>query len=138
MIYTHSTEIRVRYGECDQMGYLHHSNYGRYYEVARVECMRSLGIPYGEMERKGVLMPVLNMSSKFKRPVLYDEMVRIEAQVLEWPSTRMKLAYQIFNENEMLVNEGQTDLCFVDAERRRPMRCPEYVLKSMELNISKG
>lgn len=126
-MYSHDTQIRVRYGETDQMGYLHHGNYPLYYEVARVECMRALGFPYGKMERDGILMPVLSLDSKFIRPVLYDELLTVRASVLELPTTRMKFRYEIFNEEGVKVNEGHTVLCFVDAASRRPMRCPEFI-----------
>lgn len=126
-MYSHDTQIRVRYGETDQMGYLHHSNYARYYEVARVELFRSLGFPYGEMEKSGILMPVLNIDSKFIKPILYDELVTVRATLTEHPKTRMKLLYEVFNENAEKVNEGHTDLCFVDAANRRPMRCPAHI-----------
>lgn len=130
-MYSHDTQIRVRYGETDQMGYLHHSNYPRYFEVARVECMRSLGFPYGELERGGVLMPVLNMECKFKMPIYYDEMVVVRALITEMPVTRMKLNYKVYNSQADVACEGRTDLCFVDATTRKPMRCPAHIAHIM-------
>ena len=109
------------------MGYLHHGNYPLYYEVARVECMRSLGFPYGQMEKDGILMPVLSLDSKFIRPVLYDELLTARATVVEMPGTRMRFKCEMFNEDAVKVNEGHTELCFVHADSRRPMRCPEYI-----------
>lgn len=134
-MYSHSIEIRVRYGETDQMGYLHHSNYARYYEVARVELMRALGFPYGEMEISGILMPVLNLECKFIGAILYDELVTVTAIITELPASRMKLHYEIHNEKGKKVNEGKTDLCFVKADSRRPMRCPEKVLQLVEMGF---
>ncbi|MFY0673039.1 MAG: acyl-CoA thioesterase [Bacteroidia bacterium] len=125
--FSNKLKIRVRYGECDQMGYLHHSNYARYYEAARVELMRSLGFSYAEMERSGIIMPVLNVNSKFKKPILYDELVTVVCSIDEVPKTRMKLSYEVYNESDDKANEGSTDLCFVDSKSRRPIRCPEYV-----------
>lgn len=109
------------------MGYLHHGNYPLYYEVARVEAMRVLDFPYGEMEISGVLMPVLNLDCKFLKPVLYDEVLTVKASLLELPSTRMKFLYEIFNQKGQKVNEGHTELCFVDAKTRRPLRCPSDI-----------
>lgn len=131
-MYSHSIEIRVRYGETDQMGYLHHSNYARYYEAARVELMRALGFPYGEMENSGVIMPVLTLESKFIAAILYDELVTVKATITELPSSRMKLTYTIHNQAGKKVNEGKTDLCFVKSDSRRPMRCPEHILSLMQ------
>lgn len=137
-MYSHSLEIRVRYGETDQMGYLHHSNYARYYEAARVELMRALGFPYGEMENSGILMPVLNLECKFIGAILYDELVTVTAIITELPASRMKLRYEIHNEKGKMVNEGKTDLCFVKADSRRPMRCPEKILQLVEAGFDSG
>ena len=131
-MYSFDTQIRVRYGECDQMGYLHHSNYARYYEVARVELMRDLGFPYGEMEQSGIIMPVLNMECKFIKPVLYDELTTVRAIITEMPKTRMKLTYEVYDSKAQKVNTGATDLCFVDGKSRRPMRCPSHILEILE------
>ncbi|MCB0738342.1 MAG: acyl-CoA thioesterase [Bacteroidetes bacterium] len=131
-MYSNEHQIRVRYGETDQMGYLHHGNYPLYYEVGRVECMRSLGFPYGELEISGVLMPVLSLDCKFIRPVLYDEHLTIKTTLLELPSSRMKFLYELFNEQGQKVNEGHTELCFVDAKTRRPMRCPADILEKTQ------
>lgn len=131
-MYSHETTIRVRYGETDQMGYLHHGNYPLYYEVGRVECMRSLDFPYGEMEQNGILMPVLRLDCKFMKPVLYDEILTVKTTLLELPSARMKFLYELFNEKGQKVNEGHTDLCFVDASTRRPLRCPDDILQKVQ------
>lgn len=122
------TQIRVRYGETDQMGYLHHSNYALYFEVARVELMRTLGFPYGDMEKKGILMPVLHVNSKFLQPIWYDELVTVRAIITEIPLSRMKLNYEVYNDNGNISSKGSTDLCFVNASTRKPMRCPAEIL----------
>lgn len=131
-MFSNDTQIRVRYGETDQMGYLHHSNYARYFEVARVELMRALGFPYGEMEKQGILMPVLHVNSKFLQPIWYDELVTVRAIITEMPLTRMKLKYEVYNGNGDLSSEGSTDLCFVDANTRKPMRCPDHIQELMD------
>ena len=67
-MYSHSTKIRVRYGETDQMGYMYYGNYAQYYEVGRVEMLRSLGMSYSSMEADGIMMPVLELKCKYIKP----------------------------------------------------------------------
>ena len=88
MIKTETT-LRVRYGETDQMGYVYYGVYAQYYEVGRVEAMRSLGISYREMEESGILMPVINLTINYKKPALYDDEVRIVTSVKDIPGVRI-------------------------------------------------
>ena len=130
-MYSHTSEIRVRYGETDQMRYLHHSNYARYYEIARVECLRSLGISYCEMEQSGILMPIIKMEAVFKQPAFYDDLLAVKASILSMPKTRLHLSYEFTNQHGVLTHIGQTHLCFVDGEARKPMRCPAPITEKL-------
>jgi acyl-CoA thioester hydrolase len=116
----HICKIRVRYSETDQMGYVYYGNYASYYEVARVEMLRSLGTSYKEMEENGIMMPVLELKSKYIKPAYYDEELKISVKILEKPQTRIKFQYEIFNEKEELINIGETTLVFVDIKKNRP------------------
>ena len=80
---TGTTFIRVRYGEVDQMGFLYYGNYALYYEVARAEMIRNAGYPYSEMEKDGIVMPVVKMNSKFLKPAQYDQLIRVETIIKE-------------------------------------------------------
>ena len=84
-MYVSETYIRVRYGETDQMGYVYYGNYAMYYEVARVESLRRLGLTYKELEAMGVMMPVLENHSKFLSAALYDDNLRIVTTIREKP-----------------------------------------------------
>jgi len=116
----HKCKIRVRYSETDQMGYVYYGNYAAYYEVARVEMLRNLGTTYKEMEESGIMMPVLELKCKYIRPARYDEELSITVKILEKPQTRIKFHYEIHNENEELINIGETTLVFVNIEKNRP------------------
>src|SRR5690606_36470136 len=116
----HKCKIRVRYSETDQMGYVYYGNYAAYYEVARVEMLRNLGTTYKEMEESGTMMPVLELKCKYIRPARYDEELSITVKILEKPQTRIKFHYEIHNENEELINIGETALVFVNIEKNRP------------------
>ena len=124
-MYQSETSIRVRYGETDQMGYVYYGFYAMYYEVARVEALRQLGVTYKEIEAMGVIMPVLENKSRYLLPGRYDELLRIVTTIREKPSVRIVFEYEIFNEENKLINQGETLLAFVDKNTNRPCRPPE-------------
>ena len=125
-MYRSEIKIRVRYGETDQMGYVYYGNYAMYYEVARVESLRQLGITYKELEDGGVMMPVLENKSKYFSPALYDDELRIVTTIKNKPGVRISFHYEIFNESGKLIHEGETLLAFEKKETGRPCRPPEY------------
>lgn len=116
----HSTKIRVRYGETDQMGYMYYGNYAQFYEVGRVEMLRSLGMTYRSMEEEGIMMPVLEMKCKYIKPALYDEEITVKVVVDKMPGVRIHFKYELINEQEELINIGETTLAFIDMKRNRP------------------
>ncbi len=124
-MYQSETHIRVRYGETDQMRYVYYGNYAMYYEVARVESLRQLGLTYKELEAMGVIMPVLENHSEFIAPALYDELLKIVVTISEKPSVRIRFHYEIFNEQQKLIHRGETLLAFVNQSTGRPCRPPE-------------
>ncbi len=120
----HETRIRVRYGETDQMGYMYYGNYAEFYEVGRVEMLRSLGMTYRSMEESGVMMPVLELRCKFIKPALYDEEITLRVTLKDLPSVRIKFDYELFNERGELINIGETTLVFVNTTTKRPCLAP--------------
>jgi len=126
-MYTHEIEIRVRYGEVDMMGYLYYGYYSFYYEQARVETMRSLGIPYKRMEELGYLLPVRDLHIKFIKPAFYDDVVRIKTMIKKMPSVRHDFSYEMYNAKGELINTADTTLVYLDKESRKPVQCPEFV-----------
>jgi acyl-CoA thioester hydrolase len=119
------TQIRVRYGETDQMGYVYYGNYAEYYEVARVEMLRTLGTSYKEMETGRVMMPVLDLRCKYIKPARYDELITIKVSIPILPSLRIKFNYELFNEKKELINVGETTLVFIDMDKNKPRLPPE-------------
>ena len=124
-MYISETHVRVRYGETDQMGYVYYGNYASYYEVARVESLRQLGFSYRELEKMGVMMPVIENHSRFLAPAVYDEQLKIITTVRTKPSVRIKFEYEIFNEHNNLIHTGETLLVFVNIKSGKPCRPPE-------------
>jgi len=127
-MFTAESELRVRYVETDQMGYSHHSNYIIYYEYGRVEALRSLGMSYKQLEDSGVMMPVIDSGSRYLKPALYDDLIRVKVIVPSLPTAKMRFEYQLFVK-DVLIHEGHTTLAFVNMETGRPMRAPEYMMK---------
>ncbi len=127
-MYQAETQVRVRYAETDQMGYVYYGNYAMYFEVARVEAMRSVGFSYKQMEEEGVMMPVLESQIKYHKPGKYDELLTIKTRIPEFPGIRIKFDYEVFNEMEELITEGSTTLTFLNKETHRPTRPPKNLL----------
>ncbi len=126
MILSRDFEMRVWYVDTDQMGIVHHSNYVRYYEAARSDLMRSLGVSYAEMESRGIMMPILEVYSKYVASAHFDELIRVRISLDEIPRARVKFNYEIFNPEGKLLNSGFTTLGFMHADTRRPTRAPEW------------
>jgi len=131
-MYKSETTVRVRYGETDQMGYVYYGFYAMYYEVARVESLRQLGLTYKEVEAMGVIMPVLENHSKYLAPGRYDELLRIVTTIREKPGVRINFEYEIFNEENQLIHQGETRLAFVDQKTNRPCRPPQAMAEVLE------
>lgn len=119
------TQIRVRYGETDQMGVVYYGNYAQYFEVGRVELLRSLGTSYRELEEAGTMLPVLELKLKYIRSAKYDDLLTLVTEIREWPETRITFHHEIYNEQGVLLNVGHVTLVFVDIARQRPLKMPQ-------------
>lgn len=122
------TKIRVRYAETDRMGFVYYSHYAAYFEVARVEALRSLGFSYREMEDSGVLLPVLDFQIRYKKPAKYDDVLTVRANIPELPSLKIRFSYETLNDENLLLNEAETTLVFVRRDTMRPMPAPEALI----------
>jgi len=125
----HSHFIRIRYGECDQMGFVHHSNYALYFEEARTEILRKKGISYKNMEDEGIIMPVLSMDIQFKRAAKYDDVIEIKVKMIGTPALKCSFEYEVVNQNNELLCTSQMTLFFARKSDLRPIRLPEKYLK---------
>jgi acyl-CoA thioester hydrolase len=127
-----TTQIRVEYHHTDQMGIVHHSNYIKFFEVARTEWLRAIGLTYAEMERRGVMMPIVDVAIKYRQPAYYDELISVTAMVEELPMARMVFRYEICGEDGRDVASGSTTLGFIDSVTRRPQRAPKWLMEVLE------
>lgn len=124
-MFEHTTKIRVRYGETDQMGYMYYGNYAEFYEVGRVEMLRSLGLTYKGMEESGIMMPVLELQCKYLKPALYDEEISIRVIMDKLPGIRIHFRYELTNPKGELINTGETLLVFINMKTNRPCLPPQ-------------
>lgn len=125
------SKLRVRYAETDQMGVVHHGNYAEYLELARIEWMEQYGISYKNMEDDGVMLPVYEMTFKFKRPAKFDDLLTIETSLCEEPNVKIEFTYKIYNQEGILLTTARTVLVFMDAKTKKPMLCPSHILKAI-------
>ncbi len=132
-MYSHEFKKRVRYGETDQMGYLYYGNYPQYYEIGRVEMLRSLGLTYKAMEEEqGILMPVVTMNIRYVRPAHYDELLTIRTTLRQLPERFITFHMELFNELGKLVNGANVKLCFVDAKSGKTIPAPELLVNQLK------
>ena len=134
---SYSTQVRVRYKDTDQMGIMHHSNYVVLYEQARTEWLRDMGLTYAEIERRGIMSPIIEVHSRYHYPAFYDEVLTIKVSMEEMPAARLVIASEVFNEAGKLINTGSVTLGFMLAATRRPCRAPEWFIAALEEYIAK-
>ena len=125
--------FRVSYGETDQMGVVYHGNYPQYLEMGRVEWLRVLGISYKEMEKNGIILPVISLSINYKKSAVYDDLLTVRTILRKRPLVRIAFDYEIYNEKKELLAEANTVLAFMDAEKNKPIKCPDYILERLKI-----
>ena len=127
-----TTQLRVRYGETDQMGYVYYGNYAEFYEVARVEMLRTLGTSYKLMEESGVMMPVVELHCKYLKPALYDQIITLKVILDEMPRAGMRFKYMLYNEDNELINTGETLLVFVKMDTNKICFIPKELTAKLK------
>ncbi|MBV1887711.1 MAG: acyl-CoA thioesterase [Urechidicola sp.] len=130
---THEIKIRVRYGETDQMSYVYYGNYAQYFEMGRAEWLRNLGYSYSAMETDGILLPVLNLNINYLKPAKYDNLLTLKTTLKKKPSIKIEFDFEIYNQNNELLTTAYTKLAFIDSKKNRPTKCPEHLLKKINL-----
>jgi acyl-CoA thioester hydrolase len=130
-MFSHETQVRVRYGETDQMGYVYYGDYAEYFEVGRVEALRSLGFPYRRLEEEGVMLPVRDLHTTYHHPARYDDLLTIRTTIVGLPTVRIVFGYEVRNVEGVLLCEASTTLVFVDRSTLRPRRAPEPLVAAL-------
>ena len=124
MKYT-TKSITVRYGETDQMRFVHHSNYFKYFELARLEWLTKLGVSYKKIEENGILLPVVYSEIKFLFPLKFDDLFFVKVGIEELPISRLKLNYEIETYQNKKICFGKVHLAFLNSKNNKPVRVPE-------------
>ena len=107
----HTITVRVRYTEVDAMGYLHHSRYLQYFEMGRIELLRSMGHSYADLERQGILFVVAKVECKYKAPARYDEELTLITRVVRQTHVRIDHAYELRRGETLLCEASTTIAC---------------------------
>ena len=122
------TNIRVRYGETDQMGYVYYGNYAQFFEVGRVEWLRALGVSYKSLEESGIMLPVIQLNINYMKPAKYDDLLTITTIMTKKPLVKIEFDFEVHNENNDLLTTGFTSLVFMDMKKNKPIKAPKYLL----------
>ena len=122
----HTIPIRVRYPECDPMGYLHHSVYLQYFEMGRVELLRSLGFSYADLERRGIFFVVVKVDVRYKAPARYDDELTLTTKVVRQTHVRIDHAYEL-KRGETILAEATTTIACVGRDGQ-VRQIPEYLM----------
>jgi acyl-CoA thioester hydrolase len=130
----HEFKFRVTYPDTDKMGTMHHANYVKYYEAARWELFRSIGIPYNQVEELGVMCSVISMKFKFIKPTRYDEQLTVKTRLKDIRGVRIWFEYRLYNEENELINEADTELAFVGLNDWKPCKAPDFLTVAIEKN----
>jgi acyl-CoA thioester hydrolase len=131
-MYEHKTTLRVRYGETDPMNVVYYGNYAQYFEVARVESLRNVGISYKEIEEMGIMLPVVELSIKYLRPARYDDLLTINTQIKSLPvDHRIIFDQEVYNEEGKLLTLGKVKLYFMTKDMTKRAEMPELLKEKL-------
>ena len=127
----HDHQIRVRYADVDQMGYVYYGHYPRYYEIGRAELLRHIGFPYKRLEDEGIMCPVASIRIRYLRAPQYDELITIRTTIKKIPATSVTFHMEVFLASGKLANAGEVKLAFVDTKNMKTSHAPENLLKKI-------
>lgn len=129
---TREIKLRVGYKETDAMGIVHHSNYVTYCEMARTEIFRELGFTYKEMEQSGFMLPVRDVHICYFAPAFYDDLITVRLTLSQMSGAKLVFKHEMFNQEGVLLNNGQVILAFVNGQTRRPCHPPKEFTELIE------
>lgn len=131
-MYIHETKIRIRYGETDQMGYVYYGNYAQFFEIGRVEMLRSIDFNYKKLEEEGIMLPVSNFSVRYLKPAFYDDLITVRTIIKKIPTVKILFNYEILNEEGVLLTTAETTLVFVNKLDMKPTYPPLAIIEKFK------
>jgi acyl-CoA thioester hydrolase len=123
-------DIDVRYSETDQMSFVYHGNYVKYFEMGRISWLNKLGFSYKKMEDDGILLPVVDLKINFKQSAKFDDKLTLITKLVKLPSYMIEFNYEIFKDGN-IITMGYTKLIFLNSKTNKPMRCPKQILDAL-------
>ena len=132
-MFTTETQIRIHYALTDQMGFVYHGHYAQFYEIGRTEAIRQLGYTYKDIEAMGIIMPVVDIHTRFLRPAKYDDLITVKTTLRELP-THHKIVFhsEIYNAADELLNTGDVTLYFMQADGMKRVEMPTPLKEKLE------
>jgi acyl-CoA thioester hydrolase len=132
-MFTTETQIRIHYALTDQMGFVYHGHYAQFYEIGRTEAIRQLGYTYKDIEAMGIIMPVVDIHTRFLRPAKYDDLITVKTTLRELP-THHKIVFhsEIYNAADDLLNTGDVTLYFMQADGMKRVEMPAQLKEKVE------
>lgn len=132
-MYISETSIRVHYALTDQMGIVYHGHYAQFYEIGRTEAIRQLGFTYKDIEAMGIIMPVVDIHSKFLRPAKYDDLITVKTSLRNFPTGHKIIFHsEIVNEAGQLLNSGDVTLYFMESQTMTRAQMPEPLKEKLK------
>lgn len=128
-------ELDIRYYETDQMGIVHHSNYIRFFECGRSDMMMKAGLPIEEIEKAGVMLPVVSVECHYRHPAYMGDRIRIVSMIEKLPLAKLVVRSEIYNQHGDKLVDGVVTLGFIDSATRHPVRCPESLSAIIGKNL---
>ena len=132
-MYTTETKIRIHYALTDQMGVVYHGHYAQFYEIGRGEAIREIGYTYKDIEAMGIIMPVVDIHSRFLRPAKYDDLITVKTTLKEL-TLHHKIVFhsEIFSEQGELINTGDVTLYFMEVKEMKRCQMPIELRTKLE------
>ena len=124
-------EFYVRYSETDQMSFVYHGNYVKYFEMGRIAWLNKLGFSYKKMEEDDILLPVIDLKINFKKSAQFDDKLTLITKLISIPSYMIEFEYKIKRDGS-LISSGYTKLIFLNSKTNKPMRCPDQIIKALK------
>ena len=128
----HEMKYRVLYADTDAMGVMYYANYLRIYEAARADFMRKLGFSFSEAATKGIVCPAINVNLEYHRFAQFDQEVTVKTRVKEIPRVKFVFHQKMYDKDNNLLNSAIITLGFVNTEKFKAVRCPEWILRYFE------
>jgi acyl-CoA thioester hydrolase len=131
-MFTATTQIRIHYALTDQMGVVYYGNFAQFFEIGRTESIRQLGLTYKELEATGIIMPVVDMHTRYLRTIKYDDLITVKTTIKEIP-VHHKIVFhsEVFNQENKLCTTGEVTLYFVEAATMKRCEMPDALKEKL-------